>query len=189
MEFRTTAMIFLLILGTIVLTESIVNYFGRNENFESPDIIVVLGCGNKIDKPLLNDRLEAALRAHLAYPNIPILLTGDEKNKAEITSMSKYMRSKNTSAQILLDPNSLTTWDSFNYIKKQFPNAKLLVVTNEFHQKRALLFAKLQKLSAKSYGKDMNYSNTIYLFLRERLARLLIYKHLPHIFQSAGDKK
>ncbi|MES2768309.1 MAG: YdcF family protein [Bdellovibrionota bacterium] len=169
------------ILGLLVLvlvTEYIVYYFGRDVNFQNPELIVVLGCGDRVSSPLLNDRLEAAVRAYIAFPGIPILLTGDEKNKNEISAMSKYLRGRLPKANILLDPNSLNTWDSFVYIKNNFSKAHLLVVTNEFHQKRAIFFAKILKLTAKSYGKDLNFSNNWYLFIRERLARLLIYKHL-----------
>ncbi len=170
--------ILLCLIIIVLITELIVNYYGTDVEFQDPQMIVVLGSGNRVDGPLLNDRLEAAYRAHMIYPKIPILLTGDEQNKAEISSMSKYMRGRLPNASILLDPNALNTWDSFVYIKNNFPKANLLVVTNEFHQKRAIFFAKLLKLSAKSYGKDHNFSNNWYLFLRERLARLLIYKYL-----------
>lgn len=170
--------IVLSVLAIILLTEVIVYHFGRDMQFDEPQMIVVLGAGSRVNKPLLNDRLEAAIRAHTLYPKIPILLTGDEKNKNEITSMSKYMREKLPQANVLLDPNSLNTWDSFVYIKNNFPNENLLVVTNEFHQKRAIFFAKILNLSAKTYGKDVNFSNTLALFIRERLARLLIYRHL-----------
>lgn len=169
------------ILGLVVFilaTEFIVYYFGRDVSFQNPELIVVLGCGDLVSRPLLNDRLEAAVRAHIAFSGIPILLTGDEKNKNEISAMSKYLREKLPKANILLDPNSLNTWDSFVYIKNNFSKTHLLVVTNEFHQRRAIFFAKIHKLTAKSYGKDLNFSNNWYLFVRERLARLLIYKHL-----------
>lgn len=167
-----------ILLSVILGTEFIVYYFGKASNFQDPQLIVVLGCGNRTENALLNDRLEAAVRAHVAYPHLPILLTGDEKNKLEISSMSRYIRNKIPNAQVLLDPNSLNTWDSFVYIKNNFPNANLLIITNEFHQKRALYFSRLLKLSAKSYGKDLNFKNNWLLFLRERFARLLIYKHL-----------
>lgn len=170
--------ILLSLIAIVLITELIVSYYGSDVYFQEPQLIVVLGSGSNVQGALLNDRLEAAYRAHMIYPNIPILLTGDEKNKSEISSMSKYMRERLPSASILLDPNALDTWDSFVYIKNNFPNSNLLVVTNEFHQKRAIFFAKILKLSAKSYGKDQNFSNTWYLFIRERFARLLIYKHL-----------
>lgn len=174
----------LVAISMVIITECLVNHFGRDQVFDKPDLIVVLGCGNRVMKPLLNDRLEAAIRAHVTYPSLPILLTGDEKNKYEITSMSKYLKERLPAANILLDPHSLNTWDSFVYVKNNYAAANLLVITNEFHQKRAIFFSKILKLSAKSYGKDLNFSNNWYMFLRERLARLLVYKYL-----AVGNQK
>lgn len=159
-------------------TEVVINFFGKDANYtQNPDLIVILGCGNKIDKPLLNDRLEKALNAYLQY-NIPILLTGDEKNKLEISSMHLYISKKAPTAKIITDPNSLTTWDSFLFIKNNFSDSKLLIITNEFHENRSLFFARMLKLKGKRFGKDLDFTQNIFLFLRERAARVYIYKHM-----------
>jgi len=163
-----------LFLFVIVVTELVVHFLGRNNGFKAPDLIVVLGCGNRVHRPLLRDRLEMAIKAHQEFPHIPILLTGDEKNKAEISSMMKYMKEKLPQASLLADPNSLKTWDSFLYIKKNFSNAKLLVKTNEFHQKGSLLFGKLLNLLANTYCQDWDFTQDMFMFVRERLARLFI---------------
>jgi SanA protein len=155
----------------------IVYFYGQGSQFESADLIVVLGCGNRTEKPLLNDRLEKAIQLHHKNPTMPILLTGDETNKSEISCMSQYLKLKIPTATIITDPNSLITWDSFIYIKNNFFESNLLVITNEFHQRRALFFARLLRLRAESSGADIDFSNTWYLFLRERMARLLIYRY------------
>lgn len=160
------------------MAELVVNHFGKESDFQDPDLIVVLGSGNKVSEPLLNDRLEAAARAHVLYPTVPILLTGDEKNKAEVSNMHSYIQSKISNAQVILDPDSLKTWDSFMFIKKNYPNSKVLVITNEFHQKRALMFARLLGVSAKTYGKDKAFSQGLILFVRERISRLLALRYL-----------
>jgi SanA protein len=162
----------------LFVTELVVFLYGKNKISGTPDLIVVLGCGNKTEKPLLNDRLEQTIRAHKQNSAIPILLTGDEKNKLEISSMSAYLKSKIPDSQIITDPDSLNTWHSFLYLKKNFSSKKILVVTNEFHQRRSLFFAKLLNLSAMTSGNDLNFSYSCYFFVRERIARLLIYKHI-----------
>lgn len=161
----------------MIIAELIVNQFGKESSFDKPELIVVLGSGNKVNEPLLNDRLEAAIRAHTLYPGIPILLTGDEKNKSETSNMHKYLQEKIPSAKIILDPSSLKTWDSFVFIKQNYPHSKILIITNEFHQKRALMFAHLIGISAKTYGKDQSFSQNWILFTRERISRLLALKY------------
>ena len=165
-------------LVVFIVAEGIVLALGKDFDFDMPDLIVVLGSGNKVNEPLLNDRLEAAIRAHLSFPDIPILLTGDEINKFEITAMYDYIVSKIPNANVLLDKDSLKTWDSFVFIKKNFNNAKLLVITNQFHMKRSLMFSRLLGLEAKSYYADFTFSQNIYLFIRERLSRLIAFKYL-----------
>lgn len=165
-----------------MVAEGVVLALGKEFDFDMPDLIVVLGSGDKVDEPLLNDRLEAAIRAHFSFPDVPILLTGDEKNKNEITAMSGYVQSKIPGAQVLLDHESLKTWDSFMYIKKNYNDARLLVITNQFHMRRSLMFSRLLGLEAKSFFADFTFSQNSYLFIRERVSRLVAFKYL--VFRS-----
>lgn len=170
--------VFVWVAIVFVIAEFVVLALGKDYDFDIPDMIVVLGSGHKVDEPLLNDRLEAAIRAHFSFPEIPILLTGDEKNKSEITAMYEYIASKIPEAQILVDKDSLKTWDSFIYIKKNFDKAKLLVITNQFHMKRSLMFSRLLGLEAKSFYADFTFTQGAFLFIRERLSRLIAFKYL-----------
>jgi vancomycin permeability regulator SanA len=160
-----------------VLLVLVVHAFARETEFEKPDLIVVLGSGHKVQEPLLNDRLEAAIKAHTLYPDVPLLLTGDEKNKSEISHMLEYIKERVNLENLLLDPDSLKTWDHFKHIKNNFSDKNVLVITNEFHHKRALMFARMLGVSAKCFDTERNYSPSLVLFIRERISRLLALQH------------
>ena len=141
---------------------------------------VVLGTsvrpGGKPSTFLL-ERLDKAVELYRNNRVQKLLLTGDNSGKYydEVNAMRKYVLKYNIdSKDIFLDHNGLRTLDSIYRGKHKFQIKSAVLVTQKFHQPRALFLAERFNLKAVGYAADSGRSKlSFYNMTREFLARYL----------------
>lgn len=120
------------------------------------ECILVLGGGLKPDgtpNHMLEDRLEVGLALYEAGVAPKLLLTGDhgQNEYDEVNSMKKYILDYGVPEDdIFLDHAGFSTYDSMYRANAIFDVSKVIVVTQKYHQYRALYIAK--KLGYEAYG-------------------------------------
>lgn len=162
--------------------ESLIFYYSR-EPFEDVkfNYIILLGIPNSPQtQELLTDRAKLAAEALTLWPEAKIIITGNEIFK-EVTDMKSALLGFGVKPEIIIEETrSRDTWDNITLSQKIIgTQAKSVIITNEFHQLRALAIARVVGLRASVYGRDpRSYSAAAYVTLRERLASdkwLLLY--------------
>lgn len=170
----------LLILLYILLAELYVYWKSQASKETSYDIIMVLGANGNMQSPVTRDRTLMAAQAKEKYPQARFLLTGNEA-RGEMTAYKKLLGNHGF-YEFIVETESTTTWQNLKYSKELLKTLsshddKILIVTSQFHQKRALAMARSQDLTADVFGKDpRKYQNALLYFLKERLS---IYKYFP----------
>lgn len=120
------------------------------------DCILVLGAGLKPDgtpNHMLEDRLEVGLALYQEGVASKLLLTGDhgQDEYDEVNAMKKYMLDHDVPEEdIFLDHAGFSTYDSMYRARAIFEVNKAIVVTQKYHQYRALYVAK--KLGYEAFG-------------------------------------
>ncbi|QHI71220.1 SanA/YdcF family protein [Aminipila terrae] len=142
------------------------------------DCILILGAGLKRDgtpNHMLEDRLETGLALYKAGVAPKLLLSGDHGKIQydEVNAMKKYMLNHNVPEDdIFLDHAGFSTYDSMYRAKAIFKVNTAIVVTQKYHQYRALYMA--EKFGYKAYGvcsDQKTYRGQKMRDIREVLAR------------------
>lgn len=119
------------------------------------DCILVLGAGLKSDGTpsyMLADRLDAGVALYHAGAAPKLLLSGDHGKKYydEVNAMKKYVLECGVPEEdIFLDFAGFSTYDSMYRAKAIFQVNTVIVVTQKYHQHRALYLA--EKLGYKAW--------------------------------------
>ncbi|QIB69196.1 SanA protein [Aminipila butyrica] len=120
------------------------------------ECILVLGAGLKPDgtpNHMLEDRLETAFALYKSGAAPKLLLSGDHGRNEydEVNAMKRYMLEHGVPKKdIFLDHAGFSTYDSMYRAKAVFKVNSVIVVTQRYHQYRALYLA--EKLDYKAYG-------------------------------------
>lgn len=120
------------------------------------DCILVLGAGLKSDGTpsyMLEDRLDTGIGLYQAGAAPKLLLSGDHGKKYydEVNAMKKYVLDRGVPEKdIFLDYAGFSTYDSMYRAKAIFQVNTVIVVTQKYHQHRALYVA--EKLGYEAYG-------------------------------------
>lgn len=123
---------------------------------KNPQCILVLGAGLKVDgtpSPMLMDRLDTAISLYNKGVAPKLLLSGDHGKEYydEIKSMKNYCTLQGVPLDdIFLDHAGFSTYESIVRAKKVFKVESMVIVTQEYHQYRALYTA--TKLGLDVYG-------------------------------------
>ena len=141
------------------------------------DCILVLGAGIWGDKPspMLQDRLDTAIKLYKDGVSNKIIMTGDHGTKEydEVNIMKQYAIDAGIpSEDIFMDHAGFSTYESIYRARDIFKVKKMVIVTQEYHLYRALYIA--NSLGVKSYGVNSDprkYAGQMYRALREILAR------------------
>ena len=147
------------------------------KNKNDYDCIIVLGAGIWGDKPspMLQDRLDEAIKLYNEGLAPKIIMTGDHGQKGydEVNIMKEYAINKGIpSEDIFMDHAGFSTYESIYRSKEIFKVKKAIIVTQEYHLYRALHIANVLKIDAVGVGADpRKYSGQLYRDLREILAR------------------
>jgi SanA protein len=146
----------------------------RPEESDEPTLIV-LGAGVLRREPsgMLKCRMNKALEVFARQPEIRILLSGDgtDFHYNETAAMRSYALQNGLPRQaVLSDPLGFSTYDSLRRAIEIFGIRKGIIVSQEFHLKRALWLAKSFGMDATALPCDKSGSSLFYQ-LREIPAR------------------
>ena len=142
------------------------------------DCILVLGAGLMPDETpnrMLQDRLDKGIELYKAGIAPKILLSGDngQEEYDEVNAMKKYVMGAGIpSEDIFMDHAGFSTYESMYRAKDIFLVKRAIIVTQRYHQYRALYTAR--GLGIESYGvvsEPRTYSGQTYREIREILAR------------------
>lgn len=145
----------------------------------SNDVALLLGTNRLINDRYLNpyfqSRIEAAVQLYEAKKIKHILISGDHSRKAynEPQDMKDALMARGIpDTAITLDYAGFRTLDSVVRAKKVFQQKRFTVISQAFHNQRALFIAKRKGLEAVAYNADLpathQYSKVRW---REYLAR------------------
>ena len=141
------------------------------------DCILVLGAGIKDEKtptPMLKDRLDVGIELY-NLGIAPKLLSGDngQVEHNEIHVMLNYAKEAGVPAEdIFCDHAGFSTYDSMYRAGSIFGAERVIVVTQEYHQYRALYIGKKLGLTVCGVASDQrDYFGSTYREVREMLAR------------------
>lgn len=161
------------------------------------DCILVLGCkvyGDGRLSPMLRDRLESAAGIYKTGVTEKLLMSGDHgrADYNEVQAMKDYMIDKGvaSSEDIFMDHAGFSTYESLFRARDIFSAHKIIVVTHDYHQYRALYIANKLGLEAYGIAVEDNYAGNGRRLVRECVARCKDF--LQCILQPAptylGDK-
>ena len=139
---------------------------------------LVLGCGVYADgtpTPMLRDRLEVGISLYNEGIVPKLLLSGDhgQVEYNEIGCMYKYcLEAGIPEEDIFLDHAGFSTYDSMHRAKSIFCVERAIVVTQTYHEFRALYIGEAMGIKVTGVSSDQErYFGSTYRELREVLAR------------------
>jgi SanA protein len=147
-------------------------------------VAIVFGAAvyGKKPSPVLKDRLKAALILYQNKRVDKILLSGDNSTKDynEIRPMLNYMlKNKVKKEDIFVDYAGFRTLDTLMRAKYIFKVEDAIIVTQRFHQPRAVYIASKMGIKVASYEADQRvYKDRIKNRMREFFARNLAWYDL-----------
>lgn len=143
------------------------------------DCIMVLGAGIRDDEtptPMLKDRLDTGILLYELGVAPKLLLTGDngQVDHNEIHVMLNYVKRAGVPEEdIFCDHAGFSTYDSMYRAQSIFGVASAIVVTQTYHEYRALYLGEKLGLEVKGVSSDqMKYSGQAVREVREVLARV-----------------
>jgi uncharacterized SAM-binding protein YcdF (DUF218 family) len=144
------------------------------------DVLIVLGAGVHGYTPTepLRKRLDSTLEYMNENKNAYVIVSGGQGPQEKIMeawAMGVYLIERGADAdKIILEGKATSTSENFSYSKeiidKQFPNAKIAVLTNDFHIYRAKRLAKLSGLDVTTVHAETPLNGRVSTYLRELLA-------------------
>ncbi len=150
----------------------------ENLSKHEADCAIVLGCGIRDENtpsPMLKDRLDAGIALYKEGIVPKLLLTGDngQVGHNEIHVMLKYAEAAGIPENdIFCDHAGFSTYDSMYRAIDIFKVEKAIVVTQKYHQYRALYIADKLGMEVIGLASDQqSYFGQTYRELREILAR------------------
>lgn len=148
------------------------------KNFDA-DCIMVLGCGiedEETPSPMLKDRLDVGIELYKQGAAPKILLTGDNGTEQhnEIHVMLKYTKEAGVlEKDIFCDHAGFSTYESMYRAGSIFNAERVIVVTQTYHQYRALYIGDNLGLEVMGVASDQQtYFGQSFRESREILARI-----------------
>lgn len=145
---------------------------------EDVDCVLVLGCGvdeNGRPKGLLTDRLVTAVSLYENGASPKLLMSGDHGRTEydEVNAMKAYaMNVGMPGSDVFMDHAGFSTYESVYRARDIFAAEKIIIVTQNYHQYRALYLAQALGLDAYGVAADIHtYKGGLYREFREILAR------------------
>jgi vancomycin permeability regulator SanA len=161
----------------ILSTKKQITNLSELKNKNDYDCIIVLGAGIWGDKPspMLQDRLDEAIKLYEAGIAPKIIMSGDNGQEGydEVNVMKDYATQKGIpSEDIFMDHAGFSTYESIYRAKEIFKVEKAIIVTQKYHLYRALHIGNKLGINVTGVGADpRKYSGQIFRELREVLAR------------------
>jgi SanA protein len=170
-----------LVLGCHYWVEAVAGPFCHGDLAKVPKMkaAVVLGCAPTIQgRPNLffTKRMEAAVRLHQKGKVDALIVSGDNGSKEydEATAMKEALvKAGIPAASVYLDYAGFRTLDSVVRAKEIFGQEAFVVVSQRFHNERAVFLARQRGLKAVGYDAgDLRGRGGLMTHLREYLARV-----------------
>ncbi len=185
---RKIIKILILVVVIIIICFCIINFFvveigeryeiDLNTNVEV-DAVIVLGArvyDNGNVSPILRDRLIIGVEAIDKEISNRILLSGDHGSKDydEVNSMREYVESLGISSdRIFMDHAGFSTYETMYRAKEIFQIESAIIVTQDYHLKRAVFNARMMGIEAYGIPSDRYvYAGSTYRETREKIARV-----------------
>lgn len=173
--------ILLVILGSrfLILSAAEGKTFSHIEDLETHKVGLVLGCARYLssggENLYFRYRIEAAAQLYKSGKVTYLLVSGDNRtlDYDEPTQMKAALIELGVPEQdIYCDYAGLRTLDSVVRAKEIFQQSEFVIVSQEFHNQRALYLAQAFGIDAIGYNaKEVHFSSSIRTSLREQLAR------------------
>lgn len=162
----------------VVIVEGLIIHEANNKYGEHCDYIIVLGARLYGDQPapLLQYRLDAAVKYHKKYPDIPIIVSGGQgqgEDISEAEAMKKYLIDHGVVASVIIEENKSTnTNENIGYSKKIIEaltttDYDVVIITNGFHCYRSKLLADKHNINAHTYAAKEKLDTAPHYYLRE----------------------
>lgn len=155
---------------------SILMYKAQENKPEAPNVIVVLGCKVKGERPtrMLKRRLDTAYEALLKHKDVKCIVSGGQGSDeviSEALAMKNYLIEKGIPEnRIIMEDKSATTYENLKFSLKKLDelgmNHDITIVTDGFHQYRAGLLAKslgINNVTAYSANTEARYLPTYWV--------------------------
>jgi len=177
-------LIIILTCTTILIVNNHVESVGKTyilspSDIPKADAILVLGAyvfPSGTVSTMLNDRLTVGYELYEQGKAPKLLVSGDHgrKDYDEVNSMKNFLKNKGVpSENVFMDHAGFSTYESMYRARDIFQTQTLIIVTQEYHLKRAVFVARELGIDAygvasdkRDYGQAMTYYN-----LREIAAR------------------
>lgn len=120
---------------------------------------------------MLYDRLNEAYELYENGKAGKILVSGDHgrKNYDEVNTMKKYLLDKNVPAEdVFMDHAGFSTYESIYRARDIFQVKKVIIVTQEYHLKRAIFIARELGLDAYGVASDRHDYGEVMKICRSR---------------------
>jgi len=181
--FVTTILISLFI---IVCSEAIVHFASKGKTYDSiestpqREYALLLGTSPYFttgENPYYRKRIDATYELYKKGKFKKLIISGDRSGDDydETISMQNDLIEKGIPKSImLLDPNGQKTAMSITNVRKKFHADNILIISQKFHNERAIFLANKQDINAIAYNADnfMGKYWQIRMFLRERGSRV-----------------
>ena len=172
-----SAVIIIILGGTALIVDRYVEQIGtkytRNiNNVPNADAILVLGAYVLPDgttSSMLNDRLTEGYELYEDGKAPKILVSGDHgrKDYDEVNAMKSFLKNRGVPSQdVFMDHAGFSTYESVYRARDIFKVQKVIIVTQEYHLKRAVFLAREMGLEGygiasdkHDYGQAMKYYN------------------------------
>ena len=161
----------------VLSTKKQITNLSELKNKNDYDCIIVLGAGIWGDRPspMLQDRLDEAIKLYEEGKAPKIIMSGDNGQEGydEVNVMKDYAIEKGIpSEDIFMAHAGFSTYESIYRAKEIFQVKKAIIVTQKYHLYRALYIANKLDLDVIGVGADpRTYSGQIFREAREILAR------------------
>lgn len=145
----------------IYISDYTEKYISDNYADTDFDAILVLGCGvrpNGEPSNMLSDRIQKGIDLCKNGNSSKIIMSGDHgrKDYDEVNTMKNIaIASGIASEDVFMDHAGFSTYDSMYRAKQIFRAEKILIVTQDYHLKRAVYIAR--QLGLKAYGVPADY--------------------------------
>ncbi len=134
---------------------------------------------NGRNNPYYDNRIEAALQLLKAHKIKYLIISGDNGRKEynEPESMrSDLIAAGADSSSIYLDYAGFRTFDSIKRLKEIFGQDTATIISQQFHNERAIYIAGREGITAIGYNaKDVDAASGFKVQLREKLARVKVF--------------
>jgi len=164
-KLKKTVIIFLVIIAIVGVSALVIDYIvcrGGEKYILTPeevtdsDAIIVLGAyvyPNGRLSDMLKDRVDTALELFKDGKGKKLLLSGDHGQTTydEVNGMKNYVKAKGIKGEdIFMDHAGFSTYETMYRARDVFKAKKVIIITQEYHLKRAVYIAR--KLGLDAYG-------------------------------------